>query len=120
MEEEIDPYERQLLAVFKSCDRDGSGILDLNGFGQLCDALQLEENHRSQLVKRLCTNGKCSVAFSQFRDALLAVLASLRSTNEELNNQNASNYELTGLCLFFFYTFFPQLLVVSVTFFVNL
>lgn len=96
MEEEIDPYERQLLAVFKSCDNDGKGVLDRNGFGKLCDALQLEESHRGLLAKRLCSNGKCNIAFAQFREALLAVLASLKPTNEDFSNQNASSYDISG------------------------
>ena len=82
MEDEIDPYERQLLSVFKSCDCDGNGVLDQTGFSKLCDVLQLEENHRNQLTTRLCDDGNFNVAFPQFRDALLAVLAALKSPEE--------------------------------------
>lgn len=95
MEEEIDPYERQLLAVFKSCDNDGNGVLDRAGFSKLCDALQLEENHRSQLTTRLCNNGKCDVVFPEFRDALLTVLASLKSPTEEFSDQSTS-FDISG------------------------
>ncbi|XP_065209519.1 ninein homolog [Planococcus citri] len=83
MEEEIDPYEGQLLAVFKSCDNTGNGVLDQNGFIKLCDTLQLEDAHRSQLSSQLCINGKCNIAFNQFRDALLTILSALKSPSDE-------------------------------------
>lgn len=102
MEEEIDPYERQLLAVFRSCDAKGNGVLDENGFNQLCDALQLEETHRNLLTTRLCFDNKCHVEFSQFRDALLAVLASLKSPTSDCDEQT-SFFEDTGTCFSFFF-----------------
>lgn len=95
MGDEDDPYERQLLAVFESCDNSGNGVLDTNSLGALCDTLQLEENQRSLLISRLCDNGKCNVKFPQFRDALLAVLASLKSSLDDFN-KDVSNYENTG------------------------
>lgn len=97
MEEEIDPYERQLLAVFKSCDFDGNGVLDRTGFSKLCDALQLEENHRSQLTTQLCKDGRLSVVFPQFRDALLAVLAALKSPTEEFpEHDQSTSFQISG------------------------
>ena len=122
MEEEIDPYERQLLAVFKSCDLDGNGVLDQAGFSNLCDALQLDPNRRwyshhtdafalirinyrlrfsqnfSQLTASLCEDGKCEVVFSQFRDALLAVLAALKSPSEEFpTSEQLTSFDISGV-----------------------
>lgn len=98
MEEDIDPYEEQLLAVFKSCDTSDDGVLDQNGFAKLCDTLQLEDIHRSQLTGRLYINGKCSIVFNQFRDALLAVLAACKSSNEEYPLSNDLSFESPGMC----------------------
>lgn len=105
MEEEIDPYERQLLAVFKSCDGSGCGVLDEDGFHQLCDALQLEEIHRNLLTTRLCFDNKCHVEFPQFRDALLAVLASLKSPTSDCDDQTSFCEEIGK----YFIVFFPML-----------
>lgn len=103
MEEEIDPYERQLLAVFKSCDNNGNGVLDQIGFTKLCDTLQLEDAHRSQLSSQLCLNGKCDIAFNHFRDALLTVLASLKSPSEEYASPNDDSFASPGMQEFIFF-----------------
>ena len=96
MEKETDPYERQLLAVFKSCDDEGNGVLDQAGFEKLCDALQLEENHRSQLISLLCNDEDCNVAFLPFRDALLTLLAGVKSSTE-LCPDEANSSDVSGI-----------------------
>ncbi|KAK9508084.1 hypothetical protein O3M35_007825 [Rhynocoris fuscipes] len=72
-----DPYERQLLEVFKSCDRDGKGLLNNEGLSRLCELLHLEDG-REELISCLLPNGSNSsvpsVSFTKFRDALLALL----------------------------------------------
>lgn len=97
MEDDIDPYERQLLAVFKSCDTSGTGILDKNSFAKLCDILQLGDNHRSLLTNRLCSDAKCSIEFLHFREALVAVLASLKANADDSENKDSSCFEISGL-----------------------
>ncbi len=105
MEDEIDPYEKQLLAVFKSCDSKGNGVLDKSSFIKLCDTLQLEEGHRTLITTRLCDNGNCNVVFSQFRDALLAVLASLKSPTDEFDSPSPIGYENAGMFVILLHLF---------------
>jgi hypothetical protein len=76
----LDPYEQQLFAVFESCcEPDGAHVLDAKGLAALCDKLQLEEQTPQLLEKLLGARGGVSsprkITFSQFRDALLALLA---------------------------------------------
>lgn len=80
---DIDPYEEQLLSVFRNCDKNNTGILDNDGFDQLCDALQLEQNHRNLLVASLCENAHYQITFAQFRDALLKLLASFKIDKDD-------------------------------------
>ncbi|XP_014251908.1 blastoderm-specific protein 25D isoform X3 [Cimex lectularius] len=75
-----DPYERQLLEVFKSCDCDGKGLLDNDGLSKLCELLHLEDG-REELMSYLLPNGipsAPSVTFNKFRDALLTLLGGVR------------------------------------------
>lgn len=72
-----DPYERQLLEVFKSCDYDGKGLLDSEGLSKLCELLHLEDG-KDELMACLLPHGPSSsvpsVSFAKFRDALLKLL----------------------------------------------
>lgn len=72
-----DPYERQLLEVFKSCDYDGKGLLDNEGLSKLCELLHLEDG-KEELMACLLPHGPSSsvpsVSFAKFRDALLKLL----------------------------------------------
>lgn len=81
-----DPYERQLLEVFKSCDCDGKGFLNNEGLSKLCDLLHLEEG-REELMACLLPNGSSSsdqlISFVKFRDALLALLGGSVVTQEK-------------------------------------
>ncbi|XP_046664014.1 blastoderm-specific protein 25D [Homalodisca vitripennis] len=72
-----DPYEQQLLAVFESCDVEGTGRLDCKGLTQLCDQLHLEDGRR-QLMDCLLP----AFTFDQFRDALLALLGATRRNRD--------------------------------------
>lgn len=75
----LDPYEQQLLKVFDSYDHDNCGSLDREGLTQLCHTLQLEEQG-AELVKCLLKDPKRNRAtFSEFRDALLALLGNMQS-----------------------------------------
>lgn len=70
-----DPYEQQLLAVFKSCQIDGESGLDESGLHLLCDKLQLEEPGQKLISCLLeSTPSRKSVSFYEFRDGLLALL----------------------------------------------
>lgn len=81
----VDPYERQLLAVFESCDRGGTGRLDGEGLVTLCQKLHLEEG-QDHLMGCLLGSGpgdKAAFTFSEFRDALLALLGAGRIQSED-------------------------------------
>ncbi|XP_046389022.1 ninein-like isoform X2 [Ischnura elegans] len=69
-----DPYEKQLLDVFESCDIDGSGRLDCGGLAQLCDKLQLEEQGVKLIDCLLANNAQRRVTFVEFREGLLSLL----------------------------------------------
>ncbi|XP_071454569.1 ninein-like protein isoform X2 [Hetaerina americana] len=69
-----DPYEKQLLDVFESCDIDGSGRLDSGGLAQLCDKLQLEEQGVKLIDCLLANNAQRRVTFVEFREGLLSLL----------------------------------------------
>ncbi|XP_073989455.1 blastoderm-specific gene 25D isoform X3 [Rhodnius prolixus] len=79
-----DPYERQLLEVFKSCDCDGKGLLNNDGLSRLCELLHLEDG-REELISCLLPNGSNSsvptISFIKFRDALLALLGGVAKNN---------------------------------------
>lgn len=81
-----DPYERQLLEVFRSCDCDGKGLLDNEGLSKLCELLHLEEA-RDELMACLLPNGSNSagqlISFVKFRDALLTLLGGSGVTPEK-------------------------------------
>lgn len=74
MEGGNDPYEKQLLDVFESCDFEGSGRLDSSGLTQLCDKLQLEEQGVKLIDCLLANNSQRRVSFTEFREALLSLL----------------------------------------------
>jgi hypothetical protein len=82
---EVNPYEKQLLAVFESCDQDQSGSLDGHGLEQLCEKLQLEEQG-FELIKCLIgtRTSKRRVTFSEFKDGLLTLLA---KQDEQMNRK---------------------------------
>lgn len=77
-----DPYERQLLAVFESCDVKGTGRLDCDGLTKLCDQLHLEDG-RNQLMDCLLP----AFTFHQFRDALLALLGASRRHSDDADRE---------------------------------
>lgn len=83
----LDPYEQQLLKVFDSHDRDNCGSLDREGLTQLCQTLQLEEQG-TELIKCLLKDKHSRATFTEFRDALLALLGNMQ------NNKNAKNEEI--------------------------
>lgn len=76
MEEECnDPYEQQLLAVFKSCLVDGDNELDEEGLLDLCAKLQLDDVSKNSIVRLLKRKSvRKSVCFNEFRDGFLALL----------------------------------------------
>ncbi|XP_039284026.1 blastoderm-specific protein 25D-like [Nilaparvata lugens] len=76
-----DPYEEQLLEMFRSCDSWNHGYLDRCGLELLCTKLHLEEA-RPQLIECLL-NSKQTVTFVEFRDALLTLLGSAMKQSEE-------------------------------------
>jgi len=83
----LDPYEQQLFAVFESCcESEGAHALDSKGLTSLCEKLQLEEQ-TPQLLEKLLgaktpTSSPRKITFPQFRDALLALLASGITSDE--------------------------------------
>ncbi|XP_065331418.1 ninein homolog isoform X5 [Cloeon dipterum] len=81
----LDPYEQQLLAVFESCCDGSQGVLDPRGLTSLCEKLQLEEQ-TPHLLERLLgsprSNSPRKITFAQFRDALLALLAGVSSSDD--------------------------------------
>ncbi|XP_057668880.1 ninein [Diorhabda carinulata] len=83
----LDPYEQQLLKVFNSHDRDNCGSLDKDGLIQLCQTLQLDE-HGLDLVNCLLKD-KCSrVNFTDFKDALLALLGNIQNNKSSVNEDD--------------------------------
>nr|CAD7202232.1 unnamed protein product [Timema douglasi] len=75
--QELDPYEKQLLAEFESCDQEQRGCLNWDGLEQLCEKLQLEEQGLELMEYLLGTTGRDSdkrVTFTEFRDGLLELL----------------------------------------------
>lgn len=82
-----DPYERQLLAVFESCDVKGTGRLDCDGLTKLCDQLHLEDG-RNQLMDCLLP----AFTFHQFRDALLALLGASRRHSDADREPSPGQY----------------------------
>nr|CAD7392472.1 unnamed protein product [Timema cristinae] len=75
--QELDPYEKQLLAEFESCDQEQRGSLNWDGLEQLCEKLQLEEQGLELMEYLLGTTGRDSdkrVTFTEFRDGLLELL----------------------------------------------
>lgn len=84
-----DPYEQQLLAVFESCDRAGTGRLDSEGLAILCQKLHLQEGH-DQLKGCLLRSGsgtKAVFTFTEFRDALLALLGAGWRQTEDIEDE---------------------------------
>lgn len=82
-----DPYEQQLLAVFESCDIAGTGCLDSEGLTILCQKLHLEEGHDHLKGCLLRSGGKTVFTFSEFRDALLALLGAGRRQTEDIEEE---------------------------------
>ncbi|XP_072388356.1 uncharacterized protein Nin [Diabrotica undecimpunctata] len=83
----LDPYEQQLLKVFNSHDRDNCGSLDREGLTQLCQTLQLDE-HGLDLVKCLLKDKRTRVNFTDFKDALLALLGNMQNNKSSGNDNN--------------------------------
>ena len=74
-EEPTDPYEQQLLAVFKSCSKDSQNQVDKNGLISLCLKLELDENHKNSVLDLLDKNpSRSTITFYEFKDAFLALL----------------------------------------------
>nr|CAD7586372.1 unnamed protein product [Timema genevievae] len=68
--QELDPYEKQLLAEFESCDQEQKGCLNWDGLEQLCEKLQLEEQGLELMEYLLGTTGRASdkrVTFTEFQ-----------------------------------------------------
>ncbi|KAJ8964526.1 hypothetical protein NQ314_004821 [Rhamnusium bicolor] len=83
----LDPYEQQLLKVFDSHDRESCGSLDRDSLTQLCQTLQLEEQG-AELIKCLLKDKQARATFTEFKDALLALLGNMQ------NNKNVKNEEI--------------------------
>ncbi|KAJ8968543.1 hypothetical protein NQ317_002625 [Molorchus minor] len=83
----LDPYEQQLLKVFDSHDTDSCGSLDKEGLTQLCQTLQLEEQG-TELIRCLLKDKYSRATFTEFKDALLALLGNMQ------NNRNTRNEEI--------------------------
>ncbi|XP_050504267.1 ninein [Diabrotica virgifera virgifera] len=83
----LDPYEQQLLKVFNSHDRENCGSLDREGLTQLCQTLQLDE-HGLDLVKCLLKDKRSRVNFTDFKDALLALLGNMQNNKSSVNDDN--------------------------------
>ncbi|KAI4462142.1 ninein [Holotrichia oblita] len=87
----LDPYEQQLLKVFDSYDYDNKGSLDRDGLTQLCQNLQLEERG-NELIKCLLSDSKHNRAtFTEFKDALLALLGNIQNSRIVLKSMVHQN-----------------------------
>ncbi|XP_058793217.1 blastoderm-specific protein 25D [Phymastichus coffea] len=74
-EEPTDPYEQQLLAVFKSCLAEGRSQLDKNGLLVLCKKLELDVNHRDAILELLnIDTTQKFISFYEFRNKFLQLL----------------------------------------------
>ena len=71
-EEPSDPYEQQLLAVYKSCLTIGKKELNHAGLTALCRKLELEDAHKKVVMELL--ENKNTVSFYEFRDGFLNLL----------------------------------------------
>nr|XP_023020787.1 ninein [Leptinotarsa decemlineata] len=91
----LDPYEQQLLKVFDSHDKENCGSLDREGLVQLCQTLQLEEQG-IELVKCLLKNRNSRATFSEFKDALLALLGNMQSSKNSKNEETVDNCTKTS------------------------
>lgn len=91
----LDPYEQQLLKVFDSHDRENCGSLDREGLTQLCQTLQLEEQG-TELVKCLLKNKHSRATFTEFKDALLALLGNMQNSKNNKNEDIISDCEKTS------------------------
>ncbi|XP_073776293.1 ninein isoform X7 [Danio rerio] len=79
-----DQYEERLKEVFESFDGSGLGSLSPEELSDLCQALQLEENTLNTLLHTLLDDHiTARVDFEQFKDALILVLSSTNTNDEE-------------------------------------
>ena len=105
MEPPRDPYERQLLEVFRSCDCDGKGLLDREGLSKLCELLHLEEG-KDELMACLLPNGSNSsvpsISFSKFRDALLNLLGGIGGNSDKRESSPGKTFFFFLFYLFYF------------------
>lgn len=79
-----DQYEERLKEVFESFDGSGLGSLSSEELSDLCQALQLEENTLNTLLHTLLDDHiTARVDFEQFKDALILVLSSTNTNDQE-------------------------------------
>ncbi|CAG9815388.1 unnamed protein product [Phaedon cochleariae] len=86
----LDPYEQQLLKVFNSHDKDSCGSLDMECLTRLCQTLQLEEQG-VELVKCLMNDNHSRITFTEFKNALLALLGNMESSKPSKTEELGEN-----------------------------
>ncbi|XP_070071622.1 ninein homolog isoform X2 [Drosophila takahashii] len=75
MEVSADPYEQKLYQMFRSCEKNGNGLLDEKSLLKLCSLLELRDQG-SALITSLGGSHQVGVSFGQFKEALLNFLGS--------------------------------------------
>jgi len=75
MEVSADPYEQKLYQMFRSCEKNGNGLLDEKSLLKLCSLLELRDQG-SALITSLGGSHQMGVSFGQFKEALLNFLGS--------------------------------------------
>ncbi|KAH8353445.1 hypothetical protein KR084_011037 [Drosophila pseudotakahashii] len=75
MEVSADPYEQKLYQMFRSCEKNGNGLLDEKSLLKLCSLLELRDQG-SALITSLGGSHQGGVSFGQFKEALLNFLGS--------------------------------------------
>ncbi|XP_063240815.1 ninein-like protein isoform X2 [Bacillus rossius redtenbacheri] len=105
-EQELDPYEKQLLVEFESCDEAREGSLDLSGLQQLCDKLQLDD-HGQELMAYIVgcqfTEPNKRITFQEFRAGLLAFLEesqNVMKTTKEISGRGSPDREVSPKFVF--------------------
>lgn len=88
----VDPYEQQLLKVFHSHDKNCCGSLDREGLTELCKTLQLEDQ-TTNLLTTLIKDKQSRVTFTEFRDALLALLDEMQNSKFSKNEEQVKTKE---------------------------